>query len=431
MRSSPDPTAPSSSRSPATPADGFCYVGGEPLDGTLALFVAGDSGGVLAAFFVLILLSFSIPAEAQVQPLTWRLEEVSRIGGVDGSLALTEVSSATTSINHDTLYIAQPQESAIWIIDVRGRNVIAKLGRTGDGPGEFRRLDHLGWSGDTLYATDGLAGRVSLFSRGGDHLDDIRLNPTTLPGVAHIAYPIALADSGRIITQSRLTTTAVADGVTEQDPVALLDPDGTVVRILASRNVAGTYVTIPLGRAVTWAYQPFALPTLIGIDRRRASVAVVNQPVRDEPVGRFQVRLVRADGSVVFERSYQYTPQPVPRAIADSIYEAEARAYAETGFVTPDRALQVVRDHMHVPSDFPPIAEVMFSDEGDLWLRAHSGRSRSAGVVILDQNGEIRARALVPANSKLLAIGSRYAWGQVHDEYDVPTLVQYRIMRDG
>lgn len=385
----------------------------------------------VGCLLLLLLVGRPLPAEAQVQPPTWRLEEVARIGGVHGSLSLTEMSSVTTSAGQDTLYIAQPQQSAIWMIDIESRSLIARIGRTGDGPGEFRRLDYLGWSNDTLYATDGLAGRVSLFTSAGEYLRDIQLTPTSLPGVAHIAYPVALADSGRLIAQSRLTTTAVANGVTKQDPVALLTPDGTVVRLLAFRNLTGTFVTLPLGRAVTWAYQPFSVPTLIGIDRRRGSVAVVNQPVRDEPAGKFEVRLVRADGSVVFDRTYRYTPQRVSPAFADSIYEAETQKYAETGFVTRDRAREVVREHLHIPSSFPAFAGVVISDEGEIWLRAHADRSRTAGVVILDQRGDIRARALVPANTKLLAIGPMYVWGQVYNELDVPILVQYRIVRDG
>lgn len=381
------------------------------------------------SFLALMTWLCAAPAGAQVEAPRWYLEEVSRVGTVDGPLALTDVISATTTIDNSTLYVAQPQESAIWLIDVARGELLRKVGRSGEGPGEFRRLDYLGWKEDTLYATDGHAGRVNLFTRDGEFLRDLRLTPTNLTDPPQLAFPVAYADSGRLVVQTRLNTMSIAEGRSTQDPVGLLTADGTVVRILAARDLVGTHATVPLGRAVHWMYQPFVVRNLVGIDRRRAAVALITQPVGEEPPGTFKVRLVRTDGTVAFDRSYRYDPQPIPPAYRDSVYLDMAEVYAETGFVSPQQAGALVREHMNIPVYFPPIADVVLSDEGDIWLQLRGAGGSTAWWIVLDQAGEIRARALAPAEVKLLTVGESHAWARLYDDLEVPRLVQYRIRR--
>ncbi|HEX6313776.1 MAG TPA: hypothetical protein VFZ73_02910, partial [Gemmatimonadaceae bacterium] len=67
--------------------------------------------------------------------------------------------------------------------DAQGK--VRTVGRYGSGPGDFQRVAHLGWFGDTVWATDGRLPRVSFFSDTGRLL---RVETAT-PQVAWLPRP--------------------------------------------------------------------------------------------------------------------------------------------------------------------------------------------------------------------------------------------------
>src|SRR5690554_2302063 len=133
--------------------------------------------------YAICTLLLALPSGGQAQqPATWRLTETLRIGAIDGSSALSRISSLAVSHDGKLLYVAQPQEHTIRVFDAATGAALASFGKGGEGPGEFRDLLRLGWRGDSLYATDFLLQRISLFSSTAEHFTTQVVNPPLQAG---------------------------------------------------------------------------------------------------------------------------------------------------------------------------------------------------------------------------------------------------------
>ena len=72
------------------------------------------------------------------------------------------------------LAVAQPQDGTVLVFAADGRQ-LATVGRKGGGPGEFRGINQLGWSGDTLWVADYSNNRLTLIGPTGRIAREIAL----------------------------------------------------------------------------------------------------------------------------------------------------------------------------------------------------------------------------------------------------------------
>lgn len=76
-----------------------------------------------------------------------------------------------------------PDGLMVWTTDGNATNLVigtalnqaTTAGRKGEGPGEFAFVEKIGWSGDTVWATDLMQSRVQYFDRNGTYLSGHRL----------------------------------------------------------------------------------------------------------------------------------------------------------------------------------------------------------------------------------------------------------------
>jgi hypothetical protein len=100
----------------------------------------------------------------------WNLVATASIGGA-GGLGVESPSEfgevrGVVATEDGTSFVADGMASEIRAFDPGGR-FLSRIGRTGEGPGEFRSIQSLGMLGDTLVVLDPRNGRLGLMSRDG------------------------------------------------------------------------------------------------------------------------------------------------------------------------------------------------------------------------------------------------------------------------
>jgi hypothetical protein len=363
---------------------------------------------------------------AQSEPASWKLVQDLKIGSLDGPLALSAVSDLTVSRDGRNLYVAQRADRSIWMFEAGTGRFIRKIGRGGEGPGEFRRLYLLGWTADTLYATDTDLARVNLFDGSGAYMRTIGHTPVLLPQTRGVTYPIAVVAGGHLVVQSRLSTKALANGDVVSAPLLLADPDG-IVDTIAARDLRGTVGAAAVGTATVFVHQPMSQRNYIGVDDFGRSVVVVTQPAGMDTPGTFRVERREIDGTTIYARSFNYTARPVSRLLSDSLIASRATAYER--LVAPGRAMEAARRYVTVPRYHPPITDLIVGRDGTTWLRLEDIGAATVNYLVLDLKGDIQAHVKAPAALKVLLIDADKLWGTVQDDLDVPYVVSYRVVQ--
>ena len=126
-------------------------------------------------------------------------------------------------------------------------------GRTGSGPGEFRRLEWLTRVGDALYAFDAELLRVTVLSLDGRFVRTLALSP---PPAARRAEPIAVLGDGSFLARRVIPSDAFSDvGAVSRPPKPML----VAPRYALSRHRAdGSFVTDLLEyRGNEWFVAPY------------------------------------------------------------------------------------------------------------------------------------------------------------------------------
>lgn len=116
--------------------------------------------GLFLAVFPTVVYGQDVPRARLVEELRIGTES----GGPDYAL------SRVTSVRIDgdgSIYVSQPQENLIRVFDSEGR-FVRRIGRSGEGPGEFRQMGGSRWIGeDTLVVIDHRLHRVSYWTSPG------------------------------------------------------------------------------------------------------------------------------------------------------------------------------------------------------------------------------------------------------------------------
>lgn len=393
--------------------------------GALALPRTTISGIMMRSLFAAMLLLVA-PAHGQGDLPIWRLSEELRVGSIDGPGALSRVHSLTVDTGGALLFVAQPLDHTIGVFDAVSGKSLRQIARHGEGPGEFRMLDHVGWRADTLYATDFLLKRVSLFSPAGSHYRSGVINVAVDPATGRGSHPLAMTADGMVISRSGLSSAMVAEGRITATPWSLVDWSGRIVRVVGMRDLRGAVGLAKAGTRLFYFTQPMAERSILAVHPDGQVIVTVQQAAGDDRPKPFDIAMMNADGSSRFARSYEYAPQELPPAARDSLVEVLARDLALA--LPAGRAGEAAREAVAVPTYYPPVSSVVVGRDSTVWLRLN-GDGRSVNWLILDSGGDIAARVVAPAELKILFADSDHAWGVVHDEFDVPYVVRMRIAR--
>jgi hypothetical protein len=295
------------------------------------------------------LLVWMLLCEAQAQiGERWRLREDLRIGSeTRAELSFTYVSAVVID-RHGNIHIAQPQDHEVRVFDSRGR-FLRTVGRRGSGPGEFRSIGALGFRGDTLWVTDPVQYRISLFDPDGRLARSVRLQAPLVPGSSYPGGPEGLLASGAFLSHPRYGEATLRAGVVR--PVVLVDGEGAVLDTIGQQRVAPPGGTIRVGQRVFRFGQPQAISdgSLLALAPDGTWLVLVHreQPASPES-GRFTVEIVWPGGSRV-RREFGYRPVVMPASAVEPVRERLTAGLANTMGLGRAAAARIVRDSLRVP----------------------------------------------------------------------------------
>ncbi len=341
---------------------------------------------------------------AHAQPLaTYEMREEWRIVSDESSkdMLLTQVSDLVV-LPDGRVVTAHSRETLLRVFDRNGK-FLRTVGRRGQGPGEFTSAGSIGLLGDTLWVGD--SPRYQLF--------DLTFTPIGQAGARVSGFNPGLMNGGLALARTR------AGG--DSQVVVLLDGQGELVRripvevkdgrrrIAASLRGEPINLVVPLGAQAMMALAPG------GAD------AVVVEPaeVWGGRPGQIAIRRFTPDGRVSPPITASLPPRPLPRSVADSVFDAWAENYARNG-VTGD-----IRSKATPPSHFPAFNTLGYFGDGLLWV----GHFDQPVRYVVGTDGRLMYEVRLPAGLDVVYADRTRVWGTIPDADGVPMILQYRLER--
>ena len=345
-----------------------------------------------------------------------------------GNPALT----APRAISADSqyIYILDPAAYGVHRFDRRGM-WLGIFGKQGDGPGEFRRPNAMGWRADTLWVADSGLSRLSFFDRSGMFLrsTSFRFATGSALAVPQRAFGASIASSPYI----PLASTSSVDSV----PILLFSDDGSSQDTLAwtslgqravSMDFPGTIesrpqiVTIPhsLDLRSLVAHDPKSRWSYLGswrTDSRRDSFfEVIRLTAAKDTTATLRLPLRRTAMSLYDFRSYVV-------ALHDNLSETLGAQLSVNELIAAFQ--RQVKDPVATEVD-----AMLAGDDGTIWLRRSAsthGRDHQQWAGLTPQ-GEPMGLIHLPGGHALLAVTEGLLWTISEDNLGLPIITGLTIV---
>ncbi len=275
------------------------------------------------------------------------------------------------------LYVAEDAHRDIRIFDEAGR-FRGNVGHMGSGPGEFRRIMDFGWVGDTLWVTDGNLRRITLFDAARKLVRAFRWDVGGVP-TQHVGDVMT---AGKRVVQPHSGTLASASAA----PLLSVTRDGRVLDTLAQLMYGPVQADIRIGKNRLLLRRPFPDYALWDVDRTGRWLAVVERSAAPSPA--------RTSVSVVLHDLQRGTRQLMNIAYSP-VRLTKAQQDSALTIYPPTLSRDELRATFHFPAFVPPVAAVVVSDDGGVWLE-RSGEAPGTWVRI-GTSGTVTHVARVPA----------------------------------
>ena len=321
---------------------------------------------------------------------------------------LFRVAGARVLQNH-SIIIANSGANEILLVDSAG-NLVRRIGRAGDGPGEFRDLVSMQVLPDDLFQTyDARQGRLTTFDTSGR----VHRTAQLMPQRRNVdLLPLARTETDEILAVYGSTRLFDRQGVArDTTPLLVLTVPGAV------RDTLGVW------EGKEWLYHTGAsgsARTPIGFSRdvvyagQDSQVVIGGTDSLDLSVFRGSKLVMRFLGT-----GNTQVPREMMRTWRSDLVEQLADAPADI-----KRAFEETPAH----STLPALQGVAVSDSLQVWLGVYpSPRSRRADWLVFDSFGELVGSVSLPVDARILAV----AYGRLvllqHDEMGVEALTVMRL----
>lgn len=367
------------------------------------------------------LLAFFPTTNVRGQRLpVWQLTPEVRIGHDPGFTRILAILPASDG----SVVIADAGNLEIGVFGREGAFSHA-IGRTGRGPGEFETFRSVGLLGDTLWVIDFRLRRISFFSLDG------RLLVALQTEVERSSSARSISDLTTFVPRGAALGLAGADfgsGSEFRDvlkPVLLMTRAGRTLDTLAwlpTKNE--NFVLARPDGGFTFGRQLFSDAGLIIVAPNALLFFLVDRSVTTTPRNAvFRVVAIGSNGDTLSSRRYAYVPKRLEKTRGDSLLAAAERVNARSG-LSPGE----IRRAVFIPDYYSPVTSGIAGSDGSLWLRREEGKP-TVDYWVIGKDGALLAAVTVPANLTLMAVTDSEAWGVEKDQYDVPTVIRYRINR--
>lgn len=388
------------------------------------------------------------------------IEEELRIGDRDDpSVGFSRVYGADVD-GDGNLYALETSVPEIRVFGPDGE-FLRRIGGSGGGPGEFEGAPRFGVVGDTVWAIDNRANRITLFDREGNLLSTGRVESATvaLPGttIAHM-LPWAMRPDGMFTSHlARISgnPNAPESGVRPTDsipvPLVLFDATGAVADTIGwaprppprmwrpPSEAPAPYRSIEIdGRRRSVPRPPTTLPYWMAVPDGYVMIETPLAETADDAV--FTVTRTGLSGDTIVHRELRYAPAPYTSADLDSIAIRAARGgpgggvpFSPTGGPGLSEAearnvARALRREMDYPEFQLPLASYFLGKDESIWLRLNEeAEDGAARWIVLEADGRTRGEIILPPDARPAWASGDTLWLVDPDELEVPWLVRFRL----
>lgn len=352
----------------------------------------------------------------------WILERELRIGNESSpEYALTTV----RSIGVDTagfMYVAHPQDGTIRVFDANGQ-FLRYIGRKGEGPGEFDRLLQAGLRGDTLWIAD--ATSLARFTVNGQLIrDDPIRYVTPSERFQPSGIDFVLPDGSYSVVPGWIPSGDESEwpkGI----PMFVIDSGGTVTHQIGEFDLDHFRMYLMPNGMARMAFVPFHPLFLYSRAPDGSSfVFIRQQSANSDTPAIFRAVKVAFTGDTLFARDIEYDPVPVEQSARDSVLRAVT---GEGDNRQPEDVVRARMEAAPIPDYYPPVKAIAQGSDGSTWLQMQG--LPTGEWMVLGTDGSPLARVRAPVELQAMTVDAEHVWGVELDEYDVPSIVRYRIVR--
>ncbi|MBK6494913.1 MAG: hypothetical protein IPG05_07390 [Gemmatimonadetes bacterium] len=350
---------------------------------------------------------------------------------IDGSSTVLDAVTWISAGPKGALVVASGAERAMRFIDAAGGRVTT-VGRSGEGPGEFRTLGPRGWNADTLWVLDPTLQRISSFTSNGKFLG-VRKAPFPLlppPGTPDPSLFVLPELLGRSQDGESFVRVSIRRGASIPQwagtvpgggrPILRVGADGQVKRMIGWSAPDQCVATTTTAGGEFQVSQPFCMnerpiiqedghaPVLARGMAEGAGQCAVQLTALEPETGRGSVRRVTMPAI------------PIPARVADS-----ARA-AYLGRAPTPQIADAMRKILEVPKAFPCVRTVIIGITGDLWLQPWGDDATSRWLLVSRGRPGIRALSL-PRAFRGISANETGIIGVEADADGSESVVRYRV----
>jgi hypothetical protein len=178
---------------------------------------------------------------------------------------------------------------------------------------------------------------------------------------------------------------------------------------------------------------PFYARPQFSVSHRGTRIASLVAVYDGPQANTMRMVVLNGGGDTVYARHYAFTPEPIPRAVADSALAAVISRSAEMGArFNPEMSAMLnraIRDRMKIPPVYAPFTSMIIADDGTAWIGLRSPADAPSRYMVLDAIGNVTGVAAVPPRVRPVTVTASQMWGVELDQNDVPSVVRYSIAR--
>jgi hypothetical protein len=344
---------------------------------------------------------------------TWALDSIPlRTWGEADGVQLAAV-SGIAFLDDGRLVVADGTDGAVYLLDPQSA-AISRLGRTGSGPGEYRRPEVLGTTDEgRIVVRDLQQFRVITWNPDGS------LHATTGPGSKRdgvIWAPVAVVRGGHLVTTAAAYGTPGPAGTLRRimASVQVEDADGRVVQTLGSFPFADFIsLLLPInGGGLIQGPQYFGWKLHVAAGPTFVVVGAGGERI---------VRTFGVDGDSIGVIQLTEPRLPVTQAMRDA-FVARARGGSQGAVTSISFAPERFADSL------PLFGNLLTTARGTVWVvaPAWAGHAPASMVAYTLRGARLGAVQLPPTFTPLVVTDSAVA-GYLMDENEVATVVVYRV----
>ena len=296
---------------------------------------------------------------------------------------------------------------------------LRRLGRNGEGPGEFRRIGALFTVADTLVAFDPTVRRLTWYSVAGNLL---RTAPFQYSPEAGQLYITARLGTGEwVVTTTASPSWEHGSGV-YRDTTRVGILAGTArgsVRWIGTFPGTTFFVYAPAGRKTEWKVGVLPYSSWPIVESRGDSLLIGQ--LADTTIGYYSGR-----GRLL--RTLALPRPPAIRSLSPARDEAlaSARTAADRNYIQLSYEAAAKAPGTRIWDD------LVVADDGALWLAAADPRSASPRLhLVVAPDGRLRASWLLPPRSRLLSVRESELMVAARDADDVERVLVIRVSPSG